>query len=49
MKKQRIQYVFLFYGISIIIGYLVPNPVFTYILNIVNIWKYILLVHTVKW
>ena len=23
-----------FYGISIIVGYLMPNPVFTYILNI---------------
>ena len=35
-----------FYGISTIVGYLMSNPVFTYILNM--ICKYILLKHTVK-
>ena len=27
-----------FYGISTIVGYLMPNPVYTYILNIDMIW-----------
>ena len=31
-----------FYGISTIVGYLMPNPLFTYILNIYMICKYIL-------
>ena len=35
-----------FYGISTIVGYLMPNPVF-YISNM--ICKHILLIHTVKW
>ena len=26
-----------FYGISIIVGYLMPNPVYTYILNIYDL------------
>ena len=26
-----------FYGISTIVGYLMPNPVFTYVLNIYNL------------
>ena len=33
-----------FYGISTIEGYLMPNPVYTYILNIFMICKHILLV-----
>ena len=31
-----------FYGISTIVGYLMPNPVYTYILNIYVICKHIL-------
>ena len=28
----------LFYGISTIVGYLMPNPLYTYILNIYMVW-----------
>ena len=48
-----------FHGISTIVGYLMPNPLYTYISNIYMIWKPILLItslnkpelylHSVKW
>ena len=31
-----------FYGISTIVGYLMPNPVYAYILNVYLIYKHIL-------
>ena len=40
-----------FYGISTIVGYLMPNPVYTCILNFVanNSVKHQSIVYTVKW
>ena len=42
-----------FYGISTTVGYLMPNPIYTYILNIYMMCKHICrehsFLHTVKW
>ena len=47
-----------FYGISTIIGYLMPNPFYTYILNMISkhiLWitslnePDLIFLHTVKW
>ena len=39
MKKKKIAYSWLvgFHGISTIVGYLMPNPLYTYILNIYDL------------
>ena len=30
----------MFYGVSTIVGYLIPNPIYTYILNIYDLVKF---------
>ena len=38
-KSPRFEkYMVMFYGISSIVGYLMPNPIYKYILNIYDFW-----------